>query len=435
MSKHNDKMAVAAFGAVRLVMQQPRPTVSITPVAHQAIPAPISQPAITPVSHVAAPSYSPPVPTPQMIQPYAMGSGNVSSPSSQQTAQQAAAIAAASRAFTIARLGSSKAVPIGQVHPALTAHPADLASTAFQTAAQKAAAAAVLTAPLALVSNAASVAPDSMASYAQSAMDGSFPDGGAEPQYQSATDAGMPSTSAAPAAIDDGSGQSVDWSMLDDGNPGPVTGPAALASLQASAVPGLKPNAAIQSAIAPAKLSLWERFLAFLGFGTKTTTASVHGESSELQSMVESVVRRARNGDQNAMALIALVRDNAKTGHPKAQETFTLLQEYIRTNPVGGVASYPRIGIDHTYPDAVALSHGPLLTNPRIGKLLTRFGGQDQHAIRFGIENRHTLHAAQHQGVRMGRILAHARRLQAVRMPHSSLSKFDHRVGWELGEK
>lgn len=187
------------------------------------------------------------------------------------------------------------------------------------------------------------------------------------------------------------------------------------------------------------KPSLWQRFIALFGFGKKSATMG--GES--MQTMIPNVVNRARSGDQNAMALIAMVRDNAKKGHPKAQESFALLSEYVRTHPV----SNPRIGVDPqlghergVYADAVALSHGPTLTNPRIGETLSHFGGEERDAIAFGIEHKEAASERSRnprvsRAIRMGKILGHARRLQAVRMAGSKLGKFDAKVGWELDDE
>ena len=101
---------------------------------------------------------------------------------------------------------------------------------------------------------------------------------------------------------------------------------------------------AIPSAIAPvakADKGFWTKLLELFGFGKKDAAAAVHGEDG-LQGMAESVVRRARNGDQNAMALIALVRRNAMSGNPRAQASYAVMQNYVNQNPVGN----PRISGD-----------------------------------------------------------------------------------------
>ena len=237
------------------------------------------------------------------------------------------------------------------------------------------------------------------------------------------------------------------------------------------------PTAAmVPTAPTAVKESFWSKLLSLFGFGKKKApTATVHGEGNNLQTMTASVVRRARNGDQNAMALIALIRDNAAKGHPRAVESFEHLKEYVRCNPVDG--SNPRIGYepdyvaltqapgtrwagdalgygdpdyvaltqapgtrwagDSTYPDAVALSHGPKLTNPRIGEFLSRFAGEEQQAVAFGIK--HRAHASERakspkiaRAIRMGKIVGQARGIQAVRERGSNIKAFDVNVGWEL---
>lgn len=196
----------------------------------------------------------------------------------------------------------------------------------------------------------------------------------------------------------------------------------------------------VTTSASPPKPSLWVRFLTFLGFRKRETGASIHGEG--LQSMIEGVVKRARCGDQNAMALIALVRDNAAKGDPKAATSLLLLKEYVKANPVGFgyepdyVALTQAVGTrwagDDVFCDGVALSHGPVLTNHRVREGLGQFGGEARNAAQFGMS--HLESESKRNDVKAGQILGHARRLQAVRMRESSLTKFDPVVGWELGE-
>ncbi len=225
------------------------------------------------------------------------------------------------------------------------------------------------------------------------------------------------------------------------------------------------PSAVQSAAIVKApEEGFWKKLLALFGFGKKPAAATMSGDPTSLQGAIESIVRRARSGDQNAMALMALVRDNAKKGHPRAQQSYALLNEYVRNHPVN---SNPRIGVDYValtqavgaprlngelrsveyqigvdpqlgadpvFADAVALSHGPKLTNPRIGNMLSHFGGEAQSEIEFGMAHRDSPNRKRNSGVNLGKILGHARRLQAVRMPGSSIKKFDANVGWELGD-
>jgi hypothetical protein len=87
---------------------------------------------------------------------------------------------------------------------------------------------------------------------------------------------------------------------------------------------------------------LWDRFLSFLGLARKTieVPASIHGEtnSESVKEAAESVVRRVRSGDQNAMALMAMVRDNAAAGNVRAKNSLRYMKMYIDKYPVGGAS-------------------------------------------------------------------------------------------------
>lgn len=419
MSKHDDRIRDASFGAAALVRRAlpPRtlaPSTAISLVAKPsaiAAVAPAAYASITPVAKIP-------------IGPIT-SSGKVTAP-----------VTSTGRVNIPSIPSSSMKVPIAEA-------PAPIAIAAIEKGADTAVQQMVntmRTSPDMNVKNGSGFVPPT--------------GGGAEdpPPADMGPQAPLPS----PSAQDESTDSSA-WTPPDE----PVRQPAASPPVPSTAmVKSTDSLAAVKSTDSAAPQSFWSKLLALFGFGKKAApAATVHGEDN-LQSMVESVVRRARNGDQNAMALIALVRDNAKKGHPKAQETFALLNEYVRCNPVGGshmgyepdyVALTQAAGgarwngdpdyvaltqaVDARwggeYADAVALSHGPLLTNPRIRALLARFNGAQQHAIVFGIEHP----TSQHKGhaVRIGRILGHARRLQAVRhrMP---LSHFDPMVGWELGE-
>lgn len=86
-----------------------------------------------------------------------------------------------------------------------------------------------------------------------------------------------------------------------------------------------------KASISAAKPSIWVRLLQFLGF---KKGATISGEMSVMADGVAAVVNRARAGDQNAMALIALIRDNAARGNARARISMNLLMHYIKTHPV-----------------------------------------------------------------------------------------------------
>jgi hypothetical protein len=59
-------------------------------------------------------------------------------------------------------------------------------------------------------------------------------------------------------------------------------------------------------------------------------------DNQQLQAMkqgAEELVLRAREGDQNAMATIASIAQNAKQGSQRAQVSVRLLQQYIQAHP------------------------------------------------------------------------------------------------------
>ena len=131
------------------------------------------------------------------------------------------------------------------------------------------------------------------------------------------------------------------------------------------------------------------------------------------------------------MALIAQVRDNAKRGHSTAIRSYELMREYVKAHPV------PEL--DHAFNAGAKLSHMPILNNPRIKRFLSSFGAEEKAAFTFGMKHKHNAKVSHRnpnvsRAIHQGKIVGHARRLQAVRMPGSSLEKFDSRVGWELGE-
>jgi hypothetical protein len=87
-------------------------------------------------------------------------------------------------------------------------------------------------------------------------------------------------------------------------------------------------------AVAP-KPGLFARFMAWLGF-VKKTEAKIAGDApmSRLEA-AGSLVRRARQGDQNAMAIIVMARQNAGTGNVQAKLAVACIKKYIETHPVG----------------------------------------------------------------------------------------------------
>src|SRR4051812_32654626 len=98
-----------------------------------------------------------------------------------------------------------------------------------------------------------------------------------------------------------------------------------------------------------------------------------------LQLAAESLVLRARQGDQNAMGMIAQVREQASRGVQKCKESLAAIAAYIKANPLkedsynfGGEGT-PRV----TY-GSIVIANGPMLTDEYIMKLGAQFGTDEE---------------------------------------------------------
>ncbi len=204
-------------------------------------------------------------------------------------------------------------------------------------------------------------------------------------------------------------------------------------------------GAPLQAAISPdltPKLSLWHRFLIFLHI-EKAPTATMGAESSSRVEMARATVRAARNGDQNAMALMAAVRDDAARGNFQATVSMKLMQEYISQNPVGSAtfAADPQADMIARRANSIAvcLSDGPPLSNASIGLIAdrARFSGETREAFFSGVVGampRSRPTPSVREAHRVGTIVAVARKLQALRSPSVRVGIVDANLGWELGE-
>ena len=188
------------------------------------------------------------------------------------------------------------------------------------------------------------------------------------------------------------------------------------------------------------------------------------------------LVERARLGDQNALALICQVRENAKKGNPRAQEGFKALQLYVENNPVVSqgtmgeeIAEEAEVnllakevndaafGEDYVevvrelVPDlatqsipkaVVALANGPSLLNRDGSTYITDVYETLSNAEKkvFGLGYRHgmaelvNIPSSLHCAFLLGHILGTARAIQAVRLPRIPISVLAPQTGFELGE-
>lgn len=191
---------------------------------------------------------------------------------------------------------------------------------------------------------------------------------------------------------------------------------------------------AMVNTTAAVKKSWWRRLLEWLGLAKadpapSATQASMLGEGEiSPNAAAASLVRRARMGDQNAMGLIAMVRENATKGLVRARQTLDAMLDYIRQNPANAAMAG----------DAVTLSNRMPMTNNIVSKMAGTFGSEEErvafiHGVKFGNDAvLHSSSAAIHNAHRAGRTVNQARKLQANRAP-ARPGKYSHVAAWQLG--
>ncbi len=170
--------------------------------------------------------------------------------------------------------------------------------------------------------------------------------------------------------------------------------------------------------------------------------------AKELQRKVsEAFVTRARQGDQNAMAMIAMARDNANRGIPQAITAVQYMQDFITKNPVKmgvfGMEDCKCVKFDGQ--NAVRIANGPSLTNSRIRNVGASFG-EDADIMFKGLRNWQTEHDKIHENLaqtlssmqrdilKIGRTLGMARAIQIVRHPNGKIAAYSPSAAWELDE-
>lgn len=167
-----------------------------------------------------------------------------------------------------------------------------------------------------------------------------------------------------------------------------------------------------------------------------------------LREAIESLVFRARMGDQNAMGTIATVAEEAKKDNRlQAKVAFRMLEEYIQAHPAGGkrkkIAFFGQDTLPEKYPKewtiellkpetffnafqkflridrgpalmCVVLAHGPSLTLKNVAGYVDKLP-QNQEAK-----------------AEAGKVLSQARRVQAIWDPRCPLKVLCPMVAWEL---
>lgn len=161
----------------------------------------------------------------------------------------------------------------------------------------------------------------------------------------------------------------------------------------------------------------------------------------------EQLVIRAREGDQNAMAILALTRENALKGYRPAVSAFQYMLNYAKANAVGAAfGAEDETSVEPDTQSSIMLANGPQITYSGIKRICASFGaeGNRRRLFEYGFKswNDNPSHRQlsarltdkQREALRLGRTLGKAKALQIVRHPSASLAVYSPIVAWEHGE-
>lgn len=198
----------------------------------------------------------------------------------------------------------------------------------------------------------------------------------------------------------------------------------------------------------PVSTGMNERIDKAIAFTMHNNKASSIDESQKIAA--EALVKRARCGDQHAIAIISLVRTNANKNIPRAKQAFKYIQDYIANHPTDDTlhGEEPSLSVPVRLVDnsATRFANGPNLDKHVVGNLIRTFGGKRSrkrkliiHGIsNFGNETELTKLKQRLKGdeqalIHLGECIGRARAIQAIRKgyPIAILSKT---AAWELGE-
>ncbi len=197
----------------------------------------------------------------------------------------------------------------------------------------------------------------------------------------------------------------------------------------------------------------------------------------KVQTEARNLVTRSRLGDENAVAMLVMIRNSAAQGSRKAIYTLKYLKEYIKKHPVlesckigfgcnpitqrvinaihSKISGEPRAHanvmvaaipkIESPVLAAVPMANnGSLLgqSNPRIIAICKFFGDSEMDAFEFGKVNCFTdtahingeLSEGESKALHIGKTVGIAQRIQAVRNNDAPISSLSKMASWELGE-
>lgn len=189
--------------------------------------------------------------------------------------------------------------------------------------------------------------------------------------------------------------------------------------------------------------------------------------AEQVKQAAESLVIRARQGDQNAMGMIVAIRQNRDSGSRKAALAYDYIASYIRNNPVQERSAFgndcqcfaplarasknPRhivafvLSNPMNSDDALKASHvltRTLTLSPRVLKeILGEIPPEIRPIFRPGfmdpLQLRQYIRGLDERGRKallLGYILGTARDIQDVGAGRSPIAKLSPMAAWELGE-
>lgn len=185
-----------------------------------------------------------------------------------------------------------------------------------------------------------------------------------------------------------------------------------------------------------------------------------------LPEAASSLCQRARAGDQNAIAMICEIRDNANRGIERAKEMHKEIEVYLKANPVAssmncdimagealtafGAEEYEKVLLEKIVPLAqedlkkaiVTVANGPSLLSgykDLVSAFVETLPENEREAFMTGAVQtkialqamREMPHECQHALI-LGYVLGKARQIQAVRLPKTPMRLLSDAVGEEL---
>jgi len=161
--------------------------------------------------------------------------------------------------------------------------------------------------------------------------------------------------------------------------------------------------------------------------------------------IIADVIERARAGDQNAYALIAMVRANAQKGNARAISTAKAMRNYLDKHPivsdVGAELDNQSTRANKAHA-AVVFANGKRI-DPEVIRQFGHLFGNEAECFFQGARDwnkdikpniARSADPLRLQIYEVGQVLGRARAIQQMRRRDVPISSYDPLVGWELGE-